>query len=83
MSQTARRQDAIKYNEFSLKCLPGQILGRCSVRCISENMLDIYSPASVTKCHRIRVHHIWIQFSILQIPFRLVLHGVFKDFGVM
>ena len=26
MSYTARRQDAIEYNELSLKCLPGHIL---------------------------------------------------------
>jgi hypothetical protein len=43
MSYTARRQAAIKNIELSAKCLPGQMLGRCSesVRCISENMLDI------------------------------------------
>ena len=34
MSYTARRQDAVKYNELSLKCLPGQILRRFSVRFI-------------------------------------------------
>ena len=28
ISYTARRQDAIEYNELSLKCLPGQILGK-------------------------------------------------------
>ena len=28
MSYTARRQDAIEYNELSLKCLPGHILGK-------------------------------------------------------
>ena len=28
MSYTARRQDTIEYNELSLKCLPGHILGK-------------------------------------------------------
>jgi hypothetical protein len=28
MSYTARRQDTLAYNELSLKCLPGHILGK-------------------------------------------------------
>jgi hypothetical protein len=28
MSYTARRQDTIEYNELSLRCLPGHVLGQ-------------------------------------------------------
>ena len=84
MSKTARRQDAIKYNESSLKCLPGQILPaeRCS-ESVKYIIYWIYSPSSETKCHRVPVHHIYIELSILQIPFRSVFHGIIKNFWVM
>ena len=50
----------------------------------NRSICFIHSPASVTKCHRVPVHHIRIELSIiLQIPFRLVLHGIVKNFGVM
>ena len=65
---------------MSTRTNPGKMLGEMY---IGEYYVGIYSPTSVTKCHRISVHHIWIELSILQIPFGLVLHGVVKNFGVM
>ena len=81
MSNTARRRDTIRYKELSLRCLPGHILGNHE-RVYSKKCW-VYRPASKPKYSGVRVPHIGIELSVLQIPFRLEYHGVIKHFRVV